>query len=100
MRCHFPNCHNTSRYTPVITLPTLDSRGGSTREPTYLLGGGVCLRHKNSYNLLDWFRRGDWNALRDAARDKGLTIPEPDMITVEFKPVGWQPRHHLELGPV
>lgn len=102
MKCHFPNCHATALWTPVIELPTVRSVGDSkamvaTTRPTTLLFKEVCQHHRDTYRLLDWFQAGEWEAMQDVAHENGYFIPEPLLITVKFYPVGWTPRRGFEL---
>jgi hypothetical protein len=69
-----------------------------TDEPTYLLGKEVCQKHKDTYNFFNWFRRSEWGYLREAARAHGYELPTPELLVVQFRPVGWLPQHgSLEL---
>jgi hypothetical protein len=69
-----------------------------TDRPTYLIGKEVCSVHQASYNMLDWFPESDWAVLREAAKAHGFEIPEPKMVVIQFKPVGWQPpMEYLEM---
>lgn len=104
-RCGYPNCYADAVWTPVIELPTIRTAGEGdeatfveTDQPTTLLFVVVCQRHRDSYNLKDWLNRGDWTALQDVARDRGLNIPTPDLIQVRFMPLGWTPRRTLEVA--
>lgn len=101
--CHYPNCRAKALWIPVIALPTLRTVGDEkamvvTKQPTLLLFVTVCQEHKETYRLTDWIAVGDWDAMRDVAHENGYAIPEPSLIVVEFKPLGWAPgAERLEL---
>lgn len=102
MTCAYPNCRVVAVWTPVIELPTLRSQGMEhtmveTKRPTTLLCQPVCQGHRDTYNLADWIKTGDWAALQDLAHEKGYHIPEITLIAVQFRPLDWHPRHSLEL---
>lgn len=102
MICHYPNCRSLALWTPVFILPTIRTVGETkqmvqTTQPTYLLGREVCQRHRDTYNLLEWFGQADWSQLQEAARANGYLIPAPKLMTVEFRPLNWHPRNTLEL---
>lgn len=102
-KCHYPNCRANALWIPVIALPTLRTAGDSkamvvTRQPTLLLFVTVCQEHKETYSLTDWIAVGDWDAMRDVAHENGYHIPEPNLIEIQFKPLGWAPgAERLEL---
>jgi len=61
-----------------------------TDQPTILLGREVCEAHRLTYKFLDWFGVVDWEALLEAARSHNVVLDSVS-ITVQFKPVGWEP---------
>lgn len=100
--CYFPNCRNEAKFTPVVALPTIRTAGESnemvvTDKATHLLFKEVCQKHKDNYNILDWFQGNDWDYVQEAARHHGRYIPDPHLIEVMFKPIGWTPNRSLEL---
>lgn len=102
MKCCYPNCRSSALWTPVIALPTLRTAGLSQamiecKEPTTLLCREVCGFHKDHYNLEDWIKAGDWVAMQDCANENGYHIPRPEIIPVEFRPIGWTPSRALEV---
>lgn len=101
VNCYYPNCRAAALWVPVVELPTIRTNPEGdlvhTTEPTYLLGKEVCQAHRGSYNFFDWFKMSDWEVMREAARHYGLSIPRPDLLIVQFKPVGWEPKHTIEV---
>lgn len=65
--------------------------------PTMLIGREVCTLHKRKYNLFDWFKRSEWEVMREAARAHGCIIPESHLIQIKFMPVGWTPAGGLVI---
>lgn len=75
-------------------LADAKSRSGTvtvSETPTYLLGREVCRRHKEKYNLFDWFKISEWEVVRETARAHGCIIPEARLLVIKFMPVGWRP---------
>lgn len=69
-----------------------------TDEPTYLIGVPLCQQHAATYNLLNWMDPSDWKAIQEAGMAKGFHVPEPAMVVIQFKPVGWDPkRGYMEV---
>lgn len=103
VNCNYPNCHAKAQWIPVVKLPTLRTAGDNTAmvpttRPTLLLFVPVCQEHRDTYALTDWISPGDWTAMQDVAHEKGLHIPDPTVIGVEFKPLDWTPgKDHLEI---
>lgn len=102
MRCNYPNCRNTETLVPVIALPTIRTKGLSTEmvktdKSTYMILKGVCSNHAKTYKLSDWVGAADWRYVQEAARANGYKIADIDIMTIEFKPIGWTPRNTLEL---
>ena len=102
MKCQYPNCHQTARWTPIVELPTVRSVGDSlamvrTDQPTILLCREVCEHHKQTYNLAQWINEADWQYIREAARESGYAIPSIELVTVQFRPVGWHPRNTIPI---
>lgn len=102
MKCHYPNCRAVASWVPVIELPTLRTAGDNRAliecsRPTTLLGKEICDHHRMHYNLTDWVKPGDWAAIQEAAAANGYAIPRPDIIPIQFRPIGWRPRQTLEV---
>jgi hypothetical protein len=69
-----------------------------TDKPTYLIGVGLCADHAKTYRFIDWFQPKEWRLLQEAGRAKGFHIPEPHLLTIEWKPLGWNPSQgYLEV---
>lgn len=68
-----------------------------SQTPTMLIGREVCKMHKAKYNLFDWFKRSEWEVMREAARHHGCIIPESHLIQIKFMPVGWTPQGGLVI---
>jgi hypothetical protein len=51
----------------------------------------LCEGHIKTYNLSDWMGKGDWEAMQDAARERGYKLADRGAITVQFQPIGWKP---------
>jgi hypothetical protein len=63
-----------------------------TDQPTYLISGtALCQKHRTNFKLVNWMKPQDLKAVQEAARTRGLHIPNPNMIPVEFKPLDWKP---------
>lgn len=103
MICNYPLCRAAAAWTPVVALPTIRTVGETsemvqTDKPTYLLFPEVCERHRQTYNLMDWFSSvHDWRYIQEAARANGYLVPEPNLMPVEFKPLYWNPKHTIPI---
>lgn len=102
MTCNYPLCRAKALWTPVIELPTIRTVGETsemvqTDRPTVLLGREVCEQHMKTYNLTDWLPDSDWAYIQEAARANGYLVPEPKLLVIQFRPIGWQPKRHLEV---
>ena len=100
--CAYPGCYHAALWTPVIELPTLRTAGDSNAivqilRPTTLLCQEVCQIHRDTYHLGEWIRKADWSAIRDLAKENGYLLPIADLITVQFRPMGWTPPRTLEV---
>ncbi len=69
-----------------------------TNKPTYLIGNGLCGNHQKTYKFTDWFQPKDWRLIQEAGRVKGVYVPEPTLLTIHWRPLGWTPgQAYLEL---
>ncbi len=69
-----------------------------TDKPTYLIGVGLCDGHAASYKFTDWFEAKEWRLLQEAGRQKGVYVPEPHLLVIHWRPVGWEPSQgYLEV---
>ncbi len=62
-----------------------------TDQPTFLIGRGLCLGHKNRYKFTDWFQAKEWRLLQEAGRQKGVHVPEPHLLVISWFPLTWTP---------
>ena len=101
--CAYPNCHNLQQFIPVISIPTIRTKGETeemveTDKPTLLIGQPICLIHKQSYNLLDWVNLYEWKRIEEAAIAKGFKFDTRKSVIITFRPAGWNPSmRYLEL---
>lgn len=69
-----------------------------TDKPTYLIGVGLCNNHVKTYKLTDWFPAKEWRLLQEAGRQKGFHVPEPWLVVIHWRPIGWRPNMgYLEI---
>lgn len=99
-RCAYPNCFSDARFTPVLELPTIriNHEGDDvvTDQPTFLIFPEVCIGHRGQYNLLDWFgSASDWKYIQEAARSRGMVVPNPELAKLRFEELGWSPKRSL-----
>lgn len=76
---------------PTIRISEGNTEPGKTDKPTYLLAPEICEQHRNGYNFLYWFGLDQWRKMDREAKALGFIIPEPQLIQVTFRPVGWAP---------
>jgi len=105
MICHYPNCRYPEKYTPVLLIPTVRTKGDGvsnelikTDRPTQLIGKTVCRLHMDTYRVTDWINKHEWKMMEEAARERGLKLDLLSLVQVTFKPLGWIPGHdYMEL---
>jgi len=69
-----------------------------TDKPTYLIGVPLCTAHQKNYKFTDWFQPKDWRLIQEAGRERGYVVPEPHLLVIHWRPLGWQPnRGYLEI---
>jgi hypothetical protein len=73
-----------------------------TNQPTYLVSRiALCAKHRTNFRLTNWMKASDLKTVQEAAKTKGFHIPNPLLLPVEFKPLGWKPSHKwLELDRI
>lgn len=97
-KCNYPNCWHKPAQVPVIELPAIKlSTGERTGQVVTLIGEPLCLDCCAKYNFNDWMKPSEWADYVEQAREKGLQMPKAELLTIQFKPIGWRPGRTFEV---